>query len=146
MTDASNKDEHVLRHMVDDLYAALCWTENTQPDWQKFKSCFRDDAVLVPSARPAVPTTIDAFVKRMEGLRANGTLKSMHETPLGYTFSIFGNTALVHSSYATVINGGAPSRGANAFLWVKNDGEWKVVGLAWDNESEQVPLPPALQP
>jgi hypothetical protein len=145
MTEAYKKDEQILRQKVDELYAALGWQEGTAPDWARFRRDFREDAVLVPSARPAVPTTIDAFIKRMEGLRTNGTLKSMHETPLGYTFSIFGNTALVHSSYVTVINGGAPERGANAFLWIKNEGEWQIAAMGWDNETAEVPLPAALQ-
>lgn len=143
MTEWYDHDRRMLRDIIGRLFDHLSWDENRIPDWSSFKAAFRDDAVLYPSARPAAQSSVPTFVERMEDLRRGGTLKSLLEKPLAIDVTVFGNTALVYASYDAVING-APSRGANAFLFVKDNDGWAIGALAWDNEGPEAPFCPRL--
>jgi len=88
--------------------------------------------------------TPDTFRARMDAQRESGTLRSLEETPLGTTVQLFGNVAVVLSAFEARVNGGGPGRGVNAYLCVKDGGAWKIVAVAWDNESATAPLPPVL--
>lgn len=141
MTDIYEKDRETLRALVEKLFEDLSWTPDTAPDWAAFKAAFRDDAVLYPSARPVAQTPIGVFIDRMENERTSGNLKSIVERAIAHDVTVFGNTALVCTSYEACINDGAPGRGANAFLFVRDGDAWKVGAMAWDNVSDAAPLP-----
>jgi hypothetical protein len=140
MTD----DERALRALTADALAAISWHEGTAPDWDAFFGPYLAGAVLCPSARPAATVAPDAFRARMDGQRTSGALKSLEEQPLGTSVQIFGNVAVVLSAFEARVNGGAPGRGVNAYLCVKNEGAWKIVAVAWDNESATVKVPATL--
>ena len=142
MTD----DERELRVLAAGGLQAISWREGTTPDWKAFFAPYVDGAVLCPSARPATTTTPDAFRSRMEAQRESQALRSLEEKPLGTTVQVFGNVAVVMSAFEACVTGGAPSRGVNAYLCVKDGAVWKIVAVAWDNESATVTLPPALRP
>ncbi len=141
MTD----DERALRALAAAGLDAISWREGAAPDWQRFFGPYVDGAVLCPSARPAVTTTPAAFRERMEAQRTSNALRSLDEQPLGTAVQVFGNVAVVLSAFEMRANGGAPARGVNAYLCVKDGGAWKIVAVAWDNESATVKLPPALE-
>ncbi|MEX1147446.1 MAG: nuclear transport factor 2 family protein [Sphingomonadales bacterium] len=144
MTDVYEKDRTALRSLIEKLFADLSWTSSNAPDWAAFRAAFRDDAVLYPSARPLTQTPIGDFIERMENERTSGNLQSIVEAAIAHDVTVFGNTALVYTSYEACINGGTPGRGANAFLFVRDGGTWKVGAMAWDNASEATPLPEKL--
>jgi len=123
------------------LYQALNWDESTKPDWNSFSDCFHATARLYPSARPVEALDVDTFVGRMDGQRSNGNLATFAETMLGEDIQVFGNVAVAFSAYETVINGDRKSRGLNAFHLGRDDGTWKILSLAWDNETDEQPLP-----
>ena len=123
------------------LYAALDWNADKLPDWDIFKACFHGTARLYPSARPLEAVGVDAFVERMDAQRQNGNLAAFSETMLGEDIQTFGNVAVVFSAYETLMNHKTRNRGLNAFHMARDGGEWKVIGLAWDNEGEGQPLP-----
>ncbi len=141
MTD----DERALRALAAAGLDAISWREGQAPDWQRFFGPYVDGAVLCPSARPAVTTTPDAFRARMEAQRTSNALRSLEERPLGTSVQVFGNVATVLSAFEMRANGGAPARGVNAYLCVKDDGLWKIVAVAWDNESAAAKLPSDLE-
>jgi len=140
MTD----DERELRALTAGGLDAISWRQGTAPDWAAFFRPYVSGAVLCPSARPAAAVTPDTFRARMDAQRESGTLRSLEETPLGTTVQLFGNVAVVLSAFEARVNGGGPGRGVNAYLCVKDGGAWKIVAVAWDNESATAPLPPVL--
>jgi len=140
MTD----DERALRALAAAGLDAISWREGQAPDWQRFFGPYVAGSVLCPSARPAVTTTPEAFRARMEAQRASNALRALEERPLGTSVQVFGNVATVLSAFEMRANGGPPARGVNAYLCVKDDGLWKIVAVAWDNESATVTLPPDL--
>ena len=137
MTD----DKKALRALTENALAAISWEEGAAPDFDAFFAAYLPGAVLAPSARPAIITTPGAFRARMEGQRSSGGLKSLVERPLGTSVQVFGNIGLVLSAFEMRANGGAPVRGLNTYLCVKDAGAWKIVGVAWDNESATAKLP-----
>jgi len=140
MTD----DERALRALATGGVEAISWAEGSEPNWRAFFGPYLDGAVLCPSARPATTVTPDAFQARLDAQRGSNALRSLDEKPLGTTVQVFGNVAVVMSAFEARANGGEPGRGVNAYLCVKDGAEWKVVAVAWDNESATVKLPPAL--
>lgn len=134
-----NKD--AILAMIRSLYEALNWGPDKAPGWDAFKACFHETARLYPSARPMEALSVDAFVERMDAQRQSGNLASFSETMLGEDVLVFGNVAVAFSAYETLMNDGDTSRGLNAFHLAHDGNEWKVLSLAWDNESADLPLP-----
>jgi hypothetical protein len=140
MTD----DERALRALAAAGLEAISWREGTAPDWDAFFGPYVAGAVLCPSARPAATVTPEAFRARMDAQRESQTLRSLEEAPLGVTVQVFGNVGVVLAAFEARVNGGAPGRGVNAYLCVKDADAWKIVAVAWDNESPAAPLPAVL--
>jgi len=100
----------------------------------------RDDATIVPAARPAVPTDIASLVKRMSGLHTNSTMKTFGERARKTVVKLFGNVAVAMGGFEAVADG-ARSRGVNAFLFIREGDDWQIAAMAWDNETPATPLP-----
>jgi ketosteroid isomerase-like protein len=132
-------DESRIVDIINTMYDAISWSDASQPDFQKFTAAVRSDAVVVPSTRPAAPTDIAAFVERMSALHANGTMKTFEETGLKNRVKVFGNVAVAIGSFRAKIDGSV-SRGVNAFLFIREAGDWQIAAMAWDNESASTPL------
>jgi hypothetical protein len=132
-------DESRIVDIINAMFDAISWSDSSQPDFQKFTAAVRSDAIVVPSARPAAPTDIAAFVKRMSELHSKGTMKSLEETGLKNRVKVFGNIAVAIGSFRAKIDGSI-SRGANAFLFIREAGDWQIAAMAWDNESASTPL------
>ena len=118
------------------LMACLNWSPEREPDWATFRSLIHEQAVLVPSARPAVPLDRETFIDRMRRQREEGKLTHFAERQLGVRVCCFGNVATVLQTYSSEINGNPPTRGVNAMVWARTDGEWRCVSIAWDQESD----------
>lgn len=138
------KDEARIRQIIEDMFAAVSWSETAAPDFEGFAKAVRKDAVLVPSARPANPTDIETFVGRMSGQYTTGAMKTFEERAHKTVVKVFGNLAVAIGSYEARIDGGPLGRGANGFLFVRNEGDWQIAAMGWDNEGEDKPLPPEL--
>lgn len=144
MSHGENSDEQAILAIIEDMFAAISWDTDNAPDLERFAAAVLPEAAIVPSARPAAPTTIAAFGQRMAGLYDAGAMKTFAERPLSSVVQVFGNIAVVLGGYEAVVDGGAPSRGANAFMLVKDAGGWRVAAMAWDNERDTMQLPPSL--
>jgi hypothetical protein len=129
-------DEEQIKEIVAQLFEAISWGDGNPPAFDSFAEPFLSTAAMVPSARPVVPTTISAFVERMAAQHASGGMANFDERPLGTHVRVFGNIAVALGGYEMRVNGGEASRGANAFLFVRDEGRWVIAGLAWENESD----------
>lgn len=138
----SSQDQQEISALIDRMLASLCWSPDQAPDWDAFQSVFHEDARLYPSARPVNPSEIGAFVERMTAQRDNGSLVHFDELKLKDTIHVFGNVAIAFSAYQSTINQSSVSKGLNALLLVKEDGAWRCVGMAWENDTADHPLPP----
>lgn len=139
-----SEDERAIRALIADGFDAISWSPDTPPDWGRFFGPYLDGAAMVPSARPAGFTDPASFRERMTGQREGGAMTRFEEAMLGCEVRVFGSIAVASASFEMSVNGGAPSRGVNMYLCVKDAGSWKIAAVAWDNESDAVPIPDAL--
>ena len=79
----------------------------------------------------------------MEGL-ASSRLQSFREDVLGYRIQIFGNVAVAVAGCRITENETTEGRSVEMMLLTKEDGVWRIVAQAWDNESDSKKLPPEL--
>jgi hypothetical protein len=89
--------------------------------------------------------TVEEFIARMQGLEASGKLRTFHETMLGTTIQVFGNVAVALGACEMLENGEEVTRDVGAFLFVNDDGEWRIAAQAWDLENDANPIPAHLR-
>ncbi|PWG03497.1 DUF4440 domain-containing protein [Sphingosinicella humi] len=145
MTDSTHsQDESEIIAIVARMFDAISWNPDQGPDLDGFAQPVLPEAILVPSARPAAPTDIVSFTDRMRRLHAESAMATFSEKPLTTVVHLFGNIAVAIGGYEMQVDGDAPARGANAFLFVRTETGWKVAGLAWDSERPGLALDASL--
>jgi hypothetical protein len=137
-------DEKRILAIIDSMYRAISWNDGVQPDFDRFRAAVRNDAVVIPAARPAGPTDIESFVDRMRRLHAEGVIKTFEEAGIKNTVKVFGNIAVAMGSFKALVDGSA-NCGVNAWLFIREGGDWQITAMAWDNETAATPLTGELQ-
>jgi hypothetical protein len=132
-------DEKRILEIIDSMYESISWNDRVLPDFDRFTAAVRNDAVVVPASRPAAPTDIRSFVNRMSGLHAGRAMKSFEEEAHRNTVKVFGNIAVAMGSFKALVDGSA-NRGVNAWLFIREAGDWQIAAMAWDNETASTPL------
>ncbi len=136
-------DETAIRALIGAHFESLTWTPTTRADWDTFAADFLPDASLFPAARPAQARTLDGFIERMNGV-AQGSLRSFEEHTLGMRVLAFGNVAIVLAASEMLENETDVNHDVSAYLLVKTEGEWRIAAHAWDQASEEMPVPESL--
>ncbi len=134
-------DVSLIREIVRTQFGSLAWTRDEDPNWVAFAKGFLPDARLFPAARPVRPQTIDQFIERMKGLRAEGKLVSFEETPLGCAVRVFGNVAVAFAACEMLENDSTVTRDVSAIVLVRDTGTWRIAAQAWDVEAESNRIP-----
>lgn len=137
-------DRAQIQKIIDDMFVAISWREGNMPDLVAFGGAVRDEAVLIPSARPIATTSIGPFVERMSQLHSSGNVVSFQESSGKTLITSFGNIAVAIGAFDTQIDG-VSGRGVNAFLFVRDADEWQIAGMAWDNEADAKMIPEELR-
>lgn len=143
-TQSQNTDQQAIEKVIERQFGSLSWTPGESADWDTFMSDFLADAPLYPARRPVKQQAVGAFMERLSGL-AETRLRSFHEKVLATEVRVFGNVAVALAGCETVENETETSRGVEMLLLVKDSGQWKIAGQAWDMESEQLKIPPDLR-
>jgi hypothetical protein len=141
----SDEDVAAIRGLLATQFRSLQWAPGRPADWGAFRSTFFPDTTFVAAARPARRQTVEAFIARMQLMEAEGKLKTFEETMLGTTVHVFGNVAVALGACEMLENGSEVTRDVGAFLLVKDAGEWKIAGQAWDLERDANPIPESLR-
>jgi Domain of unknown function (DUF4440) len=139
-----NEDEAAIRSIIAVQFQCMDWEPGRSADWSRFSSLFFPETTLIPAARPAKRQTIDAFIERMKGLEANGTLRSFRERMLGATIHVYGNVAVAVAACEMTENDQETTRDVSCFLFVRDEDEWRIAAQAWDLETPSQPIPPEL--
>ncbi len=139
-----NGDAKAIRALIGAHFQGLKWTPSSQADWSTFSADFLPGASLYPAARPARAKTLDEFIERMNSV-AQGSLRSFEERTLGMQVLVFGNVAVVLAASEMVENGTEVNHDVSGYLLVKDECEWRIAAHAWDQASEQMPVPEHLR-
>ena len=137
-------DVSLIKGLVENQFRSLAWTRDEDANWESFAEGFRPDAHLFPAARPVKSQTINQFIDRLKGLRAEGRLASFRETPLGCTVRVFGNVAIAFAACEMLENNSTVTRDVSAIVLVRDAGAWRIVAQAWDLETEANRIPDEL--
>ena len=121
--------------------ASLTWTRERDGNWSGFAQTFLPGAELFPAARPLKPQTIDQFVERLKRLRADGTLATLEETPLGCVVRVFGSVATALIACEMLENRSTVTRDVCAAVLVRDAGAWRIAAMAWDIENGDREIP-----
>lgn len=143
-TENQNTDQEAIEEVIERQFGSLSWAPGETADWDTFMSDFLADAPLYPAIRPVKQQAISAFMERLSGL-SETKLRSFREKVLGTKVRVFGNVAVALAGCETVENETETSRGVEMLLLVKDSGQWKIAGQAWDMESEGLEIPPDLR-
>ncbi len=136
------------------LYESISGPRDVERDWDRLRSLFGPGARLLigrwldrpDEARDAVVEwDLDAFVS--EG-REFWLEDGFWERELRSRVERYGNIAHVLSSYESRV--GSPDdapvgRGVNSVQLLRHDGRWWIVGILWDVEGPDNPIPKGLE-
>ncbi|MGC1617187.1 MAG: hypothetical protein WA765_01735 [Candidatus Acidiferrum sp.] len=142
---AKSEDVDSIDHVLIALYAVISGPPGER-DWTRFRSLFLPGAHLTSTSKGpdgsirVHPNTVDDYVNRGGAyFLKNG----FFESPIHSRVESFGNIAQVFSSYESRHNAGeAPfARGINSLQLLKDGKRWWIVGILWDEERPDNPLP-----
>lgn len=137
-------DEEEIRALIGDHFEPMRWDQDSAPDWDLFREDFLADAILCGAARPVQVRTLEAFIDRMETV-ARKNLHSFEEHTRGMRIMRFGNIAVVLAMSELTENGTEQNHDISGYLLVKSEGRWSIAAHAWDQASEDNPVPDDLR-
>lgn len=128
------------------LYDANTILVDQKRDADRFRSLFVPGARLMPTSRPpdgkgviSVLTVEDYIRRASSGPPRHG----FSEREIARTSEAFGNIMQVFSTYETHRDSTdrRPARGINSIQLFNDGSRWWVVGVLWDNERPDKPIP-----
>lgn len=141
MTRQGDSDDiQAIEAIITRQFESAQWTRDRPADWAAFAADYFPGAPLYPAARPAKPSTVDAFVDRMKGL-AKTEMPSFHVRYLGSQIQAFGQAAVAFAAIEMVENESETVRGIEAFLFIREEGNWRIAAQNWDTEDETKTIP-----
>jgi hypothetical protein len=136
----NDTDIAAIRAVIAAQFEGLKWSPGKPADWDAFRATFFPDTTLIPAARPARRQSVEQFIARLQQLAADGKLTHFHETMLGATIHVYGTVAVALGACEMRENDMAVTRDVSAFLFVKDDGHWRIAAQAWDLETADKPV------
>ena len=137
-------DEDAIRSLIGEHFEAMKWGAGVEPDWDRFRQDFLPGAPLFGAARPVQARTVDGFIERMETV-ARKNLETFEEHTKRLRILCFGNVAVVLTMSEMLENGSELNHDIRGYLLVKSEGRWAIAAHAWDQASEDKPVPDDLR-
>ena len=141
--------EHEDRRTIDALVAALYDTLSGPAgdrDWDRFRSLFLPGARLIRADHGVEGLTpqlldVEGFVSAAAG---NLAARAFYEREVARRTERFGAIAHVFSTYeaSRALDEAPFARGINSIQLFADESGWRVSGLAWDEETPEVAIPP----
>jgi len=128
------------------LYDANTILVDQKQGADRFRSLFVPGARLMPTFRPLNGAGVIGIQSVDDYVRQAGSGQPRHgfsEREIARTSQAFGNIMQVFSTYETHRNSadGHPGRGINSIQLFNDGSRWWVVGVLWDNERPDKPIP-----
>ena len=137
-------DEEAIRNLIGEHFEALKCEPGTNPDWRRIREDFLYNALLFGAVRPVQARTVDGFIERMETV-ARKSLNSFEEHTRGMKIHQFGNVAVALAMSELLENKSEKNHDISAYLLVKSEGRWFIAAHAWDQASDEKPIPDELR-
>lgn len=133
-------DEEMIQSLIAEHFEPMRWNEEQEPEWEKFRDDFLEGALLCGAARPAQVRSPKDFIERMETV-ARANLRSFEEHTRSMKVLRFGNVAVVLAVSELLEDGTEINHDISGYLLVKSDGRWSIMAHAWDQASNDLPVP-----
>lgn len=136
--------------VVTELYDLVTFDAGTTPDWDKVRSLFLDEAIIVLRTTRTESTqfTLEGFVQDFVNFieRANVEQTGFVEEIIRMESMVFRDIAHVLVLYEAHIPGRdrPPSQGVDSFQLIKKDGRWWIVSITNDVPNPDNPVPAEL--
>jgi hypothetical protein len=148
--DSTDKHVHLTpESVVKELYNLVSFEAGTEPDWEKVRDLFIEEAVIVLRLGPTTKRTftrqsfIDYFIYDIE--RANLKKSGFKETIIRSQFRIIKDIAHSYVLYEVSVpglNDNKPvNRGIDSFHLVKKNGLWYIASIMNEGFRMDEPLP-----
>jgi hypothetical protein len=122
--------------LIRDIYVAVSAKNSESVDWQKVRSMFLDEAVVVlrTSRDKSTQFTADGFIQDFKDFYQHPEVKAngFGEEILRMKSMVYENIAFVATIYSAAITGDQrpPTKGTDLWLLYKKDGLWKITSIA----------------
>jgi hypothetical protein len=137
--------------VVNELYDLVTFPAGTTPDWDRVRSLFLDEAVIVLRTTRTATTvfTLEGFVGDFVNFieRANVEQTGFEEEIVNMKSMVFKDMAYVLVLYEAHITGSprAPQQGIDLILLSKRDDGWKIAAITNDIPDAEHPVPAVLR-
>ena len=121
--------------LIHDIYVLVSAKNGDLVDWQKVRSLFIDEAVVIlrTSRDKSTQFTADGFIQDFKDFYANPEVKAngFAEKILSMKIMGYNDIAFIATVYSAGITGGSrpPSRGIDLWLLAKKNGLWKITSI-----------------
>jgi len=149
---ANSSDVSTIDGVVNALYESVSFKIGKQPDYIRFRTLFRSEALLIPSKAEKIFSQsivdVELFVKIsvenivLNGLERRGSIVS----EIARRMLSFGNIVHIFSTFEARNKEDDPKptqRGIYSIQLMREDHRWWIVSLMWEHERSELPLPRA---
>ena len=136
---------------VKKLYELVTFEAGTTPDWDKVRSLFIEEAVIVlrTSWDSCTVFSLEGFVDDFVKFAENPNVKAagFSETIIKMKTLEFGNMANVLVLYEAHVTGSErpPQQGVDNFSLIKKNGQWCIISVTNELPTPDRPIPEVLQ-
>jgi hypothetical protein len=140
-------DKIEIDDLTRDYYKAISFRNEHAPDLSAVQILFYSEGILVNNSfRHPVGFSAASFVTALESEIAAGSMTQYLIHELHGRTEIYGKLAQRISVYEYNLGGetsGRLPRGVNYIQFVKQDGNWRILSMAWCDEDENNLIPAA---
>jgi hypothetical protein len=121
--------------LIRDIYVSVSAKNSESVDWQKVRSLFNDEAVVIlrTSRDKSTQFTADGFIQDFKDFYQHPEVKAsgFGEKILSIKKMEYKDIAFIATVYSAAINGSErpPTRGVDLWLLGKKDGLWKITSI-----------------
>jgi len=137
--------------LISELYDLVTIKVDTPPDWDRVKSMFLEDAIIVlrTSRDSSTVFTVDGFVEDFQNFIKNSDVAKTGfiEKIIKMKPTVFGDIAHVLVLYEASIPGSQrpPQQGVDSFQLIKKNDRWWIVSIINEIPTPNRPIPVELQ-
>lgn len=131
--------------LTTDFYKAISFQNGEDPDFSQLDILFYGDGLMVNNNfRDPLSFTTESFIHAMESQVASGDIEQFMEREIFSKTEIFGSVAYRVSVYEYNFADHELHRlprGINFMQFVKAEGNWRILSMAWCDENENHVIP-----
>lgn len=143
-------DLKLINDLTLELYNSICFEIGSVPPVENLKDILLPSAKMIRNSEESPDImTVDDFIISYKERIADGTIKSFYEGELNNITEIFGKIAHRFSTYETKFDLTVDKPfaiGINSIQYVKIDNYWKISSIVWNNQSNDLRIPPNYLP